>query len=306
VLRYVAGRIAQGVVVVLGAITISFFLANLTGNAIDAIGINLGAEARERLIEEYGFDRPVLERFAEYFLGALQGDFGESFRAPVPALERVAEALPYTATLVFLAIVAACAAAVPTAIYSVLNRDSRTDRTIRRSFMLVQGLPEFFIGLVLILVFAVVLGWLPSFGVDGPTGYVLPVIALALPLLSTLTRLIRSQLIDVMGMEFVVALRAKGLRSRQIVLRHALKNALPPLITYLALQLGWLLGGTFIVEVVFGIPGIGQLAVSATEARDLSVIQAIVVVVAAAYVIFNLLADMAVYAIDPRVRTAAR
>jgi peptide/nickel transport system permease protein len=301
---YVGGRIAQGSLVVLGAVAISFLLVNLTGNAVDALGTGVDPETRERLIAEYGFDRPFHERFADYVAGVLQADFGQSFRAPTPALERVLDALPYTATLVALTSALACAVAIPVALHSVLRRGTLLDVGVRRAFMLAQGLPEFFVGLVLILVFAVVLGWLPSFGVDGPRAYVMPVVALALPLLSTLTRLLRSQLLDVLGMEFVTALRAKGLTRREIVLRHAFPNALPPLITYLALQLGWLLGGTVIVEVVFGIPGIGLLAVTATESRDLSVIQAIVVTVAVGYVALNLLADLAVYALDPRVRAA--
>lgn len=303
--RYLAGRIGQGLVVVFGAIAVSFLLANLAGNAVEALGTGIDPATRTRLIREYGFDRPVLERFVQYVGGVVQGDFGQSFRAPTSALSRVTQALPYTATLVGATILVASLLAIPVALSSVLRHGSRVDVATRRIFILLQGMPEFFVALALILIFAVVLGWLPSFGVEGPESYVLPVTALVLPLLSTLTRLIRSQLLGVLGMEFVTALTAKGLTRREVVLGHALRNALPPLLTYLALQLGWLLSGTLVVEVVFGIPGIGLLAVDATQDRDLSVIQAIVVTVAVVYVTLNLLADLAVYAIDPRVREVA-
>jgi ABC-type dipeptide/oligopeptide/nickel transport system permease component len=207
-------------------------------------------------------------------------------------------------TLVFGAVIVASALAVPVALLSLLRRESLLDLVLRRTLMVLQGLPEFFVGLVLVLVFAVSLAWLPSFGASGPAWYVLPIAALAIPLMSSLARLLRAQLLGILHEEFVTALRARGLGPREIVLRHGLRNALPPLIAYLALQLGWLVGGTVIVEVVFGIPGLGELAISATRDRDITVIQAVVVTVAVGYVGFNLLADLIVYTIDPRVRAA--
>jgi peptide/nickel transport system permease protein len=302
--RYVAGRVGQGAIVVLGAVVVSFVLTSLTGNAVDALGTGFGAETRRRLIVEYGFDRPLPARFLDYMGHALRGDFGRSFRSQEPAISLVLHALPYTLLLVGATMVVACAVALPTAVHSVLHLGSRADVGLRRLLMLLQGLPEFYVGLMLVLVFAVTLGWLPSLGGSGPASYVLPVVALSLPLMSTLTRLVRSQLLDVLDGEFVAALRAKGLTQREIVVRHGLPNALSPLIAYLALQTGWLLGGTVIVEYVFGIPGIGQLVIASSAQRDLNVLQAIVVVVATGYVLLNLLADLAVHAIDPRLRGA--
>lgn len=304
--RYVAGRLGQGILVVLGAIAISFALANLTGNAVEArfgSGV-VAAETREQLIREYGLDRPLLERFGDYVVDAARGDFGRSFGSADSALSLVVDAVPYTLILVAGAISLACLFGLPVALYSVLHRDSKVDVATRRVFILLQGLPDFFVAVLLVLIFAVTLRWVPSFGVSGVVSYVLPIVALSLPLLSTLTRLLRAQLLDILGTEFVTALRVKGLTAREVVLRHGVRNALPPLIAYLALQLGWLLGGTILVEMVFGIPGIGQLAISSTLRRDLAVVQAIVVLVAVAYVVLNLLADLIVYALDPRVRGA--
>lgn len=304
-LRYAGSRLAQGVLVVLGAVIISFALINLSGNAVDALGTSLDPSTRAQLLSEYGLDRPLPERFGAYLVGAMHGDFGQSFRGTDSARGLVLNALPYTLLLVSISLVVACAVALPVALHSVLRRQSMADRLVRRGFMLMQGLPEFFIALLLVLVFAVNLGWLPSVGISGASSYVLPVIALSLPLLSTLTRLVRSQLLTVLGMDFVTALQARGISGGRIVLRHALRNALPPLITYLALQVGWLLGGTLIVEVVFGIPGIGQLAVSAAQQRDLNVVAAVVVIAASAYVVLNLVADLLVFMVDPRIRRPA-
>lgn len=300
--RYIAARAAQGIVVILGALTVSFLLVNLSGNAIDALGTSVTPAARERLIEAYGFDQPLVTRFLDFLAGAVHGDFGDSFRSSTPAMQLVLDGLPYTLTLVLGTLVVVCAVAVPLAILSVMRPGSLLDRVLRRTFMVVQGLPEFFIAVLLVLVLAVHLQLLPSFGVTGPASYVLPIAALSLPLISTLTRLLRSQLLDILGREFITALRGRGLTQREIVFRHAIRNAAPTIVTYLALQSGALVGGTILVEYVFGVPGIGQLAIAATGQRDLSVIQAVVVTVACIYVALNLLADLAVYRLDPRVR----
>lgn len=303
--RLIAGRLLQGVFVVFGAATISFVLTSASGNAIDARYANLDAATRAELMHQYGYDKPLLERYVDYLGRLPHGDFGPSSGAGSSPLARVLDALPYTLILVACALVVATTIAVVVASYGVIHRGGRLDGFLRRLFILLQGLPEFFIGLVLVLVFAVQLGWLPSFGASSPSSYVLPVIALACPLISSLTRLTRSQLLDVLGRDFVTALRAKGLTEREIVLRHGLPNAAPPLITYMALQIGWVLGGTIIIEVVFGIPGIGSLAVASANVKDVATVQAVVVVVAVGYVVLNLLSDLAVYAIDPRVRSLA-
>ncbi|HZV74380.1 MAG TPA: ABC transporter permease [Conexibacter sp.] len=303
--RFIATRVVQGLLVVFGAATISFLLTSVSGNAVDARYSNLDAATRARLIHQYGYDQPLPVRYVHYLGNLLHGDFGPSSSVSSSPLARVGNALPYTLTLVGCAIVLATLIAVAVATYGAIRRESRVAVGLRRTFMALQGIPEFFVGLVLVLVFAVQLGWLPSFGANDASSYVLPVAALTIPLISTLTRLMRSQLLDVLGRDFVVALRAKGLTQRQIVLRHGLRNSAPPLITYLALQLGWLLGGTLIVEVVFGIPGIGSLVVASAGVRDVATVQAVVVVVAIGYVALNLLADLAVYAIDPRIRRPA-
>jgi ABC-type dipeptide/oligopeptide/nickel transport system permease component len=188
----------------------------------------------------------------------------------------------------------------------VLHRDSRADRYVRSGLIVVQGVPDFWLALLLVIVFAVTLGWLPAIADGSASALVLPSVALAVPLVSTFVRLFRAQMLEVMSADFVLAMSVRGLSPRAIVLRHVVPNSLAPMIAFMALQLGWLLGGTIIVETVFGWPGIGNLAIVATSGLDLPVIEAVIVVTAVAYVLCNLAADLLVAAIDPRIRVAGR
>jgi peptide/nickel transport system permease protein len=301
--RYVLGRVAQGLVIVFGAVTISFVLAHLSGNPAEVlVGGQMSQEQVDQLSHRLGYDRPLLVQYFDYIGKVVRGDLGESFRYQEPAVDSVFTALPRTLLLVAGAILVACAIAVPTAVYSVLRRESLGDRVLRRTLIAGQGIPEFWLGLILVLVFAVWLQWLPSIGFSGFRSLILPVVTLAIPLSSLLVRLLRANLLDIMMSDFVVALRAKGLSELEILRGHALRNALVPFVTFLALQIGWLIGGTIIVENVFVWPGIGTLALSATQVRDLPVIQAIVIVVAVGYVLLNLAVDLLMLAIDPRIR----
>lgn len=301
--RYLLARVAQGVIVVVGALVISFGLTQITGNPAEVLaGGAMSDEQVQLLSKQLGYERPVVEQFTDYFSSAAVGDFGTSFRFGEPALTTVLQALPKTLLLVAGAIVVASAVAVPTAVFSVLRRESRTDRALRSFVIVGQGIPEFWLGLLLTLVFAVWLGWLPSLYEPGVLAYILPTVTLAVPLAAMLIRLLRADLLDIMTRDFIVALRGKGIAEREIVTRHALRNAVIPFITFLALQVGWLIGGTIIVEAVFVWPGIGTLALSAVETRDLPVVQAIVVVVATAYVLLNLAVDLLVMWVDPRIR----
>ncbi len=301
--RYVAGRAGQGLVVLVGAMIVSFWLAHLTGNPAEVLaGTSLPAEEVQRLSERLGYDEPVLRQFGDYMVGAAHGDFGTSYRANGPALGAVLSRLPATLGLILGALVLACLIAIPAAVHSVLRRESRSDRLIRRTLMVLQGMPEFWSGLVLVLIFSVSLQWVPSLRNGDPTAWILPIVTLALPLSATLVRVLRADLLDIMRADFVVALRAKGIGERSIVLHHGLRNALVSFLTVVALQIGWLFGGTIIVEAVFVWNGIGSLLLVSVETRDIPVVQTIVVLIAAAYVVFNLLADVIALLVDPRLR----
>jgi ABC-type dipeptide/oligopeptide/nickel transport system permease component len=302
--RFLGGRMLQGCFVVLGSILISFIMINIAGSpAVARSGGLFSAEQIAALEQRLGYDRPILERFGEYLTNVLRGDFGVSYRFGDSAATVVLDAIPYTLLLVAGAVLVALAFALVVAVHSVIHRESRADRVLRTATLVGQGVPEFWLALMLVLVFSVWLGALPSLGFDDARSLVLPVVALAVPLCPALLRILRSQLLDIMEQEFIVALRAKGLSARAIVLRHALRNALPGFVTFLALQIGWLIGGTLIVEVVFAWPGVGTVLHGAVVARDLLVIQAVVVLLAVTYVLLNLLADAFVLWIDPRIRT---
>jgi ABC-type dipeptide/oligopeptide/nickel transport system permease component len=305
VTRYIAKRVGQGLLVVLGAITVSFFIVNVAGNPVQALGaggVFITPRQLRHLSVLYGYNRPLLDQFGHYLVGVLHGNFGTAFRRPVGALSEVMQALPATLELVAGTVLITIVLSIPIAVFAVLRRGSVVDRVIRVVLMILQGVPQFWLAIILVLCFSVELHWLPSFGESDPGSYVLPIVALALPLLSTVVRLLRSEMLDVMGMDFITVLRVKGLPERDIVVRHALRNAMPSLVTFMALQVGWLVGGTIIVEAVFSWPGIGTLIITATNNQDLTVIQALVVVVAVVFVLFNLLADLIVLILDPRLR----
>jgi ABC-type dipeptide/oligopeptide/nickel transport system permease component len=305
--RYVIARLGQSLFVLAGAVVISFVLVNLAGDPSNVIlGPNATEAQRAIYRAQHGFDAPLLERLATYVAHAARGDLGTSYRSGDSALGLVLHALPNTLLLVLCAITLAAALAVPVAIYSVLHRESVSDRMLRRVLLLLGSLPEFWVALVLVLVFSVNLAVLPIAGFDSAQALILPSVSIALPLLPALVRLIRGALLDVAASDFVVGLRAKGFSDRHIMWHQGLKNAAVPSVTWVAYQLGQLIGGTLIIEIVFSWPGLGFLLNDAVRTRDVAVIQAIVIVVAAFYVTLNLLADLLVLLIDPRVRLASR
>jgi ABC-type dipeptide/oligopeptide/nickel transport system permease component len=301
---FLGRRIAQGLVVVFGAVLISFVLVQLSGDPAEVLARGLLPDAQVRqLSHQLGYDRPFLVQFLDYFGRLLHGDLGQSFRYHQSAASLVLQALPNTGVLVVGAMVLASIVALAASTFSTLHRETPLDQLIRRVLIVAQGLPEYWLGLMLLMVFGAWARWLPVVGFSSWSAAILPVVTLAAPIAGVFTRLLRSQLLDQMQSDFVVALRAKGLTEREIVVRHALPNAMIPFVTYLALQLGWLVGGTIVVEAVFTWPGIGSLALAAVKTRDLQVIQAVVVVVAVVYVACSLAADLIVAAIDPRIRT---
>jgi ABC-type dipeptide/oligopeptide/nickel transport system permease component len=303
VARFLLGRLGQGVFVLFGAVTISFLLTNAVGKPADVIGgLYMSEEQRATLNAQMGYDQPLVVRFLHYIGGVLTGDFGVSYRTKDSAGEIVLSALPNTLLLVLTALLTAGLIATPLAIFSARKRDVRRDWFLRRSIGVLQGLPDFWLALMLILVFSVQLNLMPSFGFTSYASLVLPALALGLPIVPTLFRLFRGQLLDVLGNEFVEAMRARGLSERVIVYRHGIRNTAGPAATLVALQIGYLIVETIIVETVFSWPGIGNLLVSSVQARDFAVVQTIIIVVAAFYVLINLIADAVLVFSDPRVR----
>jgi peptide/nickel transport system permease protein len=295
------------VFVVFGAVTISFILVNMIGDPASVLaGGQLTSDQVANLAHLLGYDRPMPERYLDYVTGLLQGDLGISIRYGTSVLDLVLAALPATMLIVCGSIALACVIAIPAAVFSVLRRETLADRATRRFFILLQAIPEFWAALMLAMVFAVALRWVPSMGFTKPEALILPTLVIALPLVSSLVRLLRATLLDTLDSDFVLAIRAKGIADRSIVVRHGIPNVLTPFLTLLALHLGWLIGGTLIIETIFVWPGVGTLLTNAVKVRDLPVIQGVVVLIAVATVVLNLVVDLLVMVIDPRIRVGRR
>lgn len=300
---YVARRIVSAVVVLLGVATIVFFVTHLSG---DPAALMLPADATVEevaaLRTAMGLDQPIIMQYAQFMQGAIVGDFGVSLRHRQSALDLVIERLPATIELAVAGMSIAIAIGVPLGIIAALRRHSVIDLAATGVALLGQSMANFWLGIMLIYLFAVQLQWLPSFGYGSWKHLVLPAIAVGTRLVAVLSRLTRSTVLDVMSEDFVRTARSKGLSERAVMMRHTLRNALLPIVTVIALQFGTLLGGTVILESVFTWPGVGLLTVQAIYNRDFPVVQASVFVLALTFVVINFLADVAYAYLDPRIR----
>ena len=302
-IRFLAVRLLHAVFVVLGATLIIFFLIRLTGDPAALLAPPSSTQADIDLLRhQLGLDRPVAVQYLDYLHGLLQFDLGESIRFRRPAADLIFERLPATAELAFASIVLALLMSVPLGIVAAIRQGSVVDAFARVFALLGQSVPVYWSGIVFILLFSVILRWLPVSGRAGWTSIILPAVTIALYMTASLTRLIRSSMLEVIGQQYIKTAIAKGITRRAVVLRHALRNALLPVSTMVGLQIGTLLSGAVITETVFAWPGIGQLSTQAVFARDFPLVQAIVLVTALFLVLINLLVDIAYLYIDPRIR----
>jgi peptide/nickel transport system permease protein len=305
--RYMAGRLGQGVFVLFGAVTISFLLIHVTGNPATVLAGSSVPPAQVReLSARLGYNHPLLAQYGSYVWHVLHGNFGYSFTQQGPAIDGVMAALPNTLILISISLTAAITISIVIASSSVLKERGWADRVWRPTTLVLQGIPDFWVAIVLVYVLSVTLRLLPSFGFAGPETLIMPCIALTLPMLASFTRLLRGNLLDFMNSDVAFALRTRGLTRREILFGHGLRNAMVTFVSYVALQTGWLIGGTLIVETIFAWPGMGTLLVNSVHSRDLTIIQAIVVVIAVSFVVLNLLADVAILWLDPRIGRGAR
>jgi peptide/nickel transport system permease protein len=232
------------------------------------------------------------------------GDFGDSYAQGIPAMRMIGRALPNTALLAVLACALALVVSFPLGLLAALRVNRFSDRAVTTASLITQALPGFWVGVMLTLVFSRKLGWLPSSGLDTAQSLIMPTIVLALPFIAILARLTRSGLLEVTGEGYIQTARAKGLPERTVIFPHAIRNATIPIVTVVGLEFGTLLGGAVITETVFSFPGIGRLLVQSILVRDYNVAQACVVVIAAAFVLINLVVDLLYAYLDPRVRLA--
>ena len=297
-------RLAGVVPVVFGVLLLTFLLVHLVPG--DPVEVMLGESAttadRTQLRVDLGLDKPLAAQFVDYLGKLVQGDFGRSIHTHAAISGLLAERVPATARLALLALAIALLLGLPLGIAAALNHLRWPDRFATLSALTLSAMPHFWLGPLLMLVFALWLGWLPVSGMESGASIVLPALTLACGLMAILTRMTRASMLEVLGEDFVRTARAKGLPESVVVLRHALKAALLPVVTVVGLQLGSLLAGAVITETIFGWEGVGRLLVESIEKRDYPVTQACVLVIAMTYVLVNLATDLAYSRLDPRVR----
>ena len=299
---YILRRILQSLVVILGVIIITFMISRVLG---DPVALLLPPEAtpeqRAYLTRDLGLDRPLYIQLVVYVGKVVRGDFGLSFRHQEPAMKLLLDRVPASIYLSLVATLISICIALPLGIISAIKRGTIFDRIGMTLALLGQSIPAFWAGIMMILLFAVKLGWFPPSGYGGPNHVILPAVTLAFFFAAATARLTRSSILDVLDMDYVRYARLKGVPEFVVIMRHVLRNAFITILNIVALQLGLLLGGAVITEFIFSWPGIGRLSLDAIYNRDYPVIQATVVVAASFFVVINLLVDMIYSATDPRV-----
>ncbi|HET6317206.1 MAG TPA: ABC transporter permease [Chloroflexota bacterium] len=304
-MSYLAQRLLHGAGVVLGVSLIVFGLTWLRGDPTTVlVPLNTPPAEIERLRHELGLDRPLPVQYVDFLSKALRGDFGSSLRLREPALPLLLDRLPATMLLVSTALLFAVLVGVPLGVIAATQPGKLPDLLARLIALLGQSLAAPWVGLMLILIFAVRLRWLPSSGLTQPAGLILPAIVAGLYPMAGLIRLLRSGMLEQLTADYVRAVRAKGLPERLVLVRHALRNATLPTLTFIGVQLGFLFSNSVVAEAIFAYPGMGRLAVEAIGARDLPLIQAFVAVAAVVVVLASLLVDTLYVWLDPRVRRA--
>ena len=300
---FLVRRLGWSVLVLLGVAALVFCSLFLTG---DPAALMMPPDASRAEIAAFrhamGFDDPLVVQFLRYLLAALRGDFGISLRFHQPVLGLILERLPATALLAVTALGWSTIAGFVFGIVAAVNAGKWSDLAVRLIALSGQAIPVFWLGLLLILVVSLHWHWLPTSGYGTPAHLVLPALSLGAYYMSAVTRLVRVSLIETLRQDYVRTARAKGLREGRVVIRHALRNALAPVLTVQAMQFASLLGGALVTELIFAWPGIGRLAVQALQNRDFPLVQAIVLLAATTFVVVNMLVDIAYAVLNPRVR----
>lgn len=304
-LVYTIQRLGQTVFVLLGITLFVAFTIRLSGDPAVALFQGASAPTQEQLEQirrEMGLDRPFLVQYWDFVQGAVRGDLGNSFRSQQPVSAVIQNRFPATLYLALASLAISLVIAFPLGVVAAQRRGKLSDLFIRVVTLLGLSFPNFWLGIMLILIFGVKLRWLPPSGFENLQSLVLPSLTLGLILASTTTRLIRSSMLDVLGEQYVITAHSKGLSNRRVLYGHALRTALIPIVTYIGLQFGALLGGVVIIEQVFAWPGLGSLALNAISFRDYPLLQGTVTVLALVTVAINFFVDLSYALLDPRIR----
>jgi len=304
--RHLTSRLGEGLIAIWGVVTIVFVVSRLLGDpAVLLLPIGATEAQLHELRMQLGLDQPLLQQYLTFLLHALKGDFGQSFQFARPALDVVFERLPATALLAGSALTIGVLVGGLAGALAAIYRGSAIEGLVLLVALLGQATPSFWLGIMLILFFAVQLGWLPTGGYGMWQNLVLPALTLACFTTASIARLLRSSMLDVMRDDYVRTAYAKGLAPRRVYIWHVGRNSLIPVVTMTGILAGELLGGAAVTETVFAWPGVGRLIVQAIETKDFPVVQAGVAVVATIFVLVNLLVDLLYTLIDPRIRQAS-
>lgn len=304
--QFLAKRFLQALFVVLAVTLIVFWAIRLSGDPTalmlgDGAGSITAAELAD-LRARLGVDQPFWVQFQTYVFNLFQGDLGTSFYTKMPVADMVIEALPETLLLAVLALLLSVVISLPAGIYAAVNKGRWPDQLLRVISLIGLSFPNFWLGLIFVLIFSVTLGWLPASGNEGLSSLILPTVTLGLILATTNIRLVRTTMLDTLGSQYITVARGKGVSEKVVLYKHALRNCAIPLITYLGLQFGNLMGGVVIIEQVFARPGMGSLAFDAIAQRDFPVLQGSVIALALIVILVNLTVDILYGVLDPRIR----
>jgi ABC-type dipeptide/oligopeptide/nickel transport system permease component len=300
---YLTRRLVQTVFVLLGVSILSFGTLFLSGDpTMLMVSESWNAQQIAEFRHTMGFDRPWHVQYLDFLSHAIRGDFGLSLRQQQPIFTLISQRLPATLQLAAAAMAIALTVGLPLGVLAAVRRGSIWDNALMLGGLLGQSFPVFWLGLLLIMVFSVGLGWFPVAGADTPQHLVLPAITLGLFSTAYIARMARGSMLEVLGRDYVRTARAKGLTQQGVVVRHALRNALVPLVTVVGLQFGALLGGAVITETIFAWPGVGRLTIQAIQTKDLPLVQGCVVLLATIFVMVNLVVDLLYTYLDPRIR----
>lgn len=311
---YILKRLFLTIPVMLGVSMLIFAMVRLIpGNIVDLLigpEVYVGPEYRAELMTKFGLDQPLYVQYWRWLSQVLQGNLGDSLRTQQPIMQTILQKLPLTIELALLSMICSAVVAIPLGVISAVNRNSIIDFVVRLVAMIGLSLPNFWLASMLLLVTSVVFKWSPKLGnvgffsdpINNLSQLAMPIFALSLTLMAIVMRMTRSSMLEVLRQDYMQTARAKGLMPRVIMVRHALKNALIPVITVMGVQLGGLLGGVVVIEQIFGLPGIGWLLLQGIYQRDYPMIQGTVLLIAVIFVMVNLLVDLLYAALDPRIR----
>lgn len=302
-LQYTLKRLALALLVTLSVSIIAFLLVRLSGDVATAIAGEAASQADIEAVRlKYGLDRPLPVQYFEWFGNIIQGDLGESLYFQTPAKDVILERLPTTLILGFLALLFALVVAIPLGILAALRPNTWIDRVCLTIAVLGQAMPTFWFAFLMMIFFGVTMRWLPISGTETWAHFVMPSIALGYYATPAIMRLTRAGMLDVLSSDYVRTARAKGLNMRTVLLKHAFRNAVIPVVSLTAVQLGFMLGGSIVIESIFTMHGVGHLALLSVERADFPVVQGVVLILAIIYIALTLFADLLNGWLDPRIR----